>query len=196
MPGDRDDSTALTVLPLSPQRQADFLAFFDRDAFADNARWQSCYCQYLLLDHRQVSWSQRSAEQNPSAACAGIAAQRMHGHLAYRGGKVVGWCHAAVRAALAAYADDPDPDDAAIGQIGCFVVAPAHRRSGVARALLDAAIAGFRAQGLRLAQGYPQRDATSDAQQHLGPLPLFLAAGFRVHREDDRGTIVVRRDLV
>ena len=42
----------------------------------------------------------------------------------------------------------------------------------------------------------PQRQATSDAQQHLGPLPLFIAAGFRVHREHDDGTIIVRRDLV
>jgi len=190
VPGD------LTVQPLTPPRLADFLTFFDHDAFVDNPRWRSCYCQYLLVDHRQVAWSQRSAQENRAAACAGVSAATMHGHLAYRGGRVVGWCHAAPRALLPAYAGEPDPDDAHIGQIGCFVVAKAQRRSGVARALLHAAVEAFRARGLRVAQGYPQRDARSDAAQHLGPLALFLSAGFRVHAEHDSGTIVVRRDLV
>jgi len=186
----------LDVQPLAPQRLADFLGFFDGDAFADNPRWASCYCQYLHVDHRQVDWEQRTAGDNRAAACGRIAGAQMQGFLAYCSGRVVGWCNAAPRSTLAAYADEPDPDDERIGQIGCFVVAKAQRRSGVATALLQAALAGFRAQGLRIAQGMPQRQATSDAQQHLGPLPLFIAAGFRVHREHDDGTIIVRRDLV
>ena len=183
------------VQPLAPQRLADFLGFFDGDAFADNPRWASCYCQYLHVDHRTVDWARRTARDNRAAACERIAAAQMQGYLAQRGGRVVGWCNAAPRSTMAAYADEPDPDDERIGQIGCFVVAKAQRRSGVATALLQAALAGFRAQGLRIAQGMPQRQATSDAQQHLGPLALFLAAGFRVHREHDDGTIIVRRDL-
>jgi len=185
----------LQVQPLAPQRLDDFLAFFDGDAFADNPRWSSCYCQYLHVDHRAVTWAQRTGQQNRAAACERIAAAQMQGWLAYRDGRVVGWCNAAPRATMQAFADDPDTDDAAIGQVGCFVVAKAQRRGGVARALLDAALVGFREQGLRIAQGLPQRDALSDAQQHLGPLSMYLAAGFRVHRELDGGTIVVRRDL-
>jgi GNAT superfamily N-acetyltransferase len=185
----------LDVQPLAPARLADFLASFDGDAFADNPGWRSCYCQYLHVDHGTVQWTQRTAEQNRVAACQRVAAEQMQGFLAYRGGRVVGWCNAAPRTMMQAYADEPDPDDARIGQIGCFVVAKAHRRSGVAGALLHAALQGFGEQGLRIAQATPARQARSDAQQHHGPLAMYLAAGFRVHREDDEGTIVVRRDL-
>ena len=188
-------SASLQVQPLVPRRLGDFLAFFDGDAFADNPRWSSCYCQYLQVDHREVVWAQRTAQQNRAAACERIGAARMQGWLAYRDGRVVGWCNAAPRATMQAFSDTPDVDDAAIGQIGCFVVARAHRRSGVASALLSAALDGFRGRGLRIAQGTPQRDARSDAQQHLGPLAMFMAAGFHVHRQLDGGTIVVRRDL-
>jgi GNAT superfamily N-acetyltransferase len=185
----------LDVRPLAPQRLADFMAFFDGDAFVDNPRWQSCYCQYLHVDHSAVNWAQRTLEQNRAAACGHIAAARMQGFLAYRDGRVVGWCNAAPRTMLQALSDEPDVDDAHIGQIGCFVVAKAQRRTGVASALLSAALAGFQAQGLRIAQGTPLRDAHSDAQQHLGPMAMYLAAGFRVHRERNDGTIVVRREL-
>jgi len=185
----------LEVRPLTPQRRADFLTFFDGDAFADNPGWRFCYCQFLHVDHSAVAWAQRTAEQNRAAACERIAAAQMQGFLAYRDGRVVGRCNAAPRTMMLAYADDPDPDDEHIGQIGCFVVAKTQRRSGVARALLGAALAGFRAQGLRIAQGTPQRDARSDAQHHLGPLSLYVAAGFRVHSEREDGTIVVRCDL-
>jgi GNAT superfamily N-acetyltransferase len=187
---------SIEVRPLAPQRRADFLAFFDREAFADNPRWQSCYCQYLYTDHRRVDWHACSAQQNRAAACERIEAARMPGLLAYRDGRVVGWCNAAPLTMLPAYADDHADDGAQIGQIGCFVVAPGARRQGVARALLNGALDAFRAQGLRIAQGFPQRDARSDEQQHLGPLSLFVAAGFHVHRERDDGTIVVRRELV
>jgi GNAT superfamily N-acetyltransferase len=185
----------IDVQPLAPARLADFVAFFDGDAFADNPGWRFCYCQYLHVDHRTVQWVRRTAEQNREAACQRIAAAQMQGFLAYRGGRVVGWCNAAPRTMMQAYADDHDPDDARIGQIGCFVVAKAQRRTGVAGALLRAALQGLGSSGLRIAQATPSRQARSDAQQHHGPLGMYLTAGFRVHRERDDGTMVVRRDL-
>ena len=187
---------AIEVQPLAPQRLADFLAFFDHDAFVDNRRWQSCYCQYLHTDHGRVDWALCTAQQNRAAACQRIEAARMPGLLAYRDGRVVGWCNAAPLTMLPAYADERTDEDAQIGQVGCFVVAPSARRQGVARALLSAALGTFRQQSLRIAQGFPQRDARSDAQQHLGPLSLLVDAGFHVHGERDDGTIVVRRNLV
>lgn len=30
------------IWPLAPSRLSDFLAFFDRDAFADNPHWAGC----------------------------------------------------------------------------------------------------------------------------------------------------------
>lgn len=189
-------SQPLTIRPLSPNLQADFLRYFEGAAFADNPKWESCYCQFLYVDHAKVVWSERTAEQNRAAACARMECGRMQGLLAYRGDEVVGWCNAAPRAMLDAFADEPDPDGERLGQITCFVVAKAHRRTGIALALLDAACDMLRQQGLQLAEANPSSTATSDAENHYGPLSLYLSAGFVVHRTDADGSVVVRKSLV
>jgi len=74
-------------------------------------------------------------------------------------------------------------------------VAKPHRRSGVAKALLHAACAGLKAEGLTIAEALPLADASSDAQNHFGPLSMYLAAGFKVHRTDGEGRAYVRRRL-
>lgn len=183
------------IVRLTPQRLGDFLAFFEGDAFADNPRWASCYCQYLHVDHDQVDWHRRSAEVNRSAACERIDGGRMHGLLAYRGGKVVGWCNAAPKTMLAALAGESDADRDRIGRIGCFVVAKAQRRSGVARALLGAACEMLADLGLEIAEASPRAKEGTDAEGHYGPLRLYLGAGFTPHRDGDDGEVIVRRSL-
>lgn len=188
--------TPVDIHPLTPQRLPDFLQFFEGAAFADNPKWKSCYCQFLYVDHQQVQWAQRTAQENRSAACSRIGQGRMQGLLAYRDGQVVGWCNAAPRRLMDAFADEPDPDAEHLGQITCFVVAREHRRSGVATALLDAACDSLRAQGLRIAEAAPKPGITGDAENHFGPMSLFLAAGFQVHRPGAHGSVLVRRSLM
>ena len=187
---------SLTIRPLAPDLREDFLRFFEGEAFADNPKWKSCYCQFLYVDHSKVTWSARTLEQNRESACDRIACSRMQGLLAYRNGQVVGWCNAAPRALLDSFADEPDPDADRLGQITCFVVARDHRRSGFARALLDAACVSLREQGLSLAEANPSRGAATDAANHYGPLSLYLSAGFTVVREREDGLCVVRRSLL
>lgn len=188
-------TAAVEIVPLSAERLPEFLAFFEGEAFADNPKWASCYCQFLHVDHDVVDWQGRSAGENRAAACSRIGAGRMQGYLAYRDGRPVGWCNAAPRSMMEAFASEPEPDAAAIGQIGCFVVALSARRSGVATALLDAACAGLQKQGLSIAAATPRGQALTDAEHHHGPLSMYLAAGFRIHRTDDDGTVHVRRAL-
>jgi ribosomal protein S18 acetylase RimI-like enzyme len=190
-------ASRVDVRKLRPELLSDFLGFFDGEAFADNPRWGFCYCQFLYVDHANIEWNRRTAEENRAAACRRIAADQMRGYLAYRDGKVVGWCNAAPRKMLDALAAEPDPDADRIGRITCFIVAKDHRRSGVAGALLEAACAGLKAEGLAIAEASPRGDgASSDAQNHYGPLSMYLAARFRVHHKDDDGTFYVRRDLL
>jgi len=185
----------IEIRPLTPDRQADFLAYFEGDAFADNPKWSSCYCQFLYVDHNQVEWAARTAAENRAQACERIGACRMQGYLAYRDGKVVGWCNAAPRDLMDSFADEPDPDSARIGAITCFVVAKAHRRTGIARTLLEAACEGLRAQGLAIAEAMPKAQAGTDAENHFGPRSLFEAAGFATHRHTDDGLVIMRRRL-
>jgi GNAT superfamily N-acetyltransferase len=185
----------IDVRVISPHLLRDFLAFFDHEAFADNPKWASCYCQCMHVDHSKVNWKNRTAHENRAAACERIGNGRMQGLLAYRNGTPVGWCNAAPRRMLDAFADEPDPDAAQLGQIVCFVVAKAHRRSGVATALLQAACAHLKAQGLSIAEAAPLKEPSNDAEAHEGPLSMYLAAGFEVHRTDEDGTVYVRRKL-
>jgi GNAT superfamily N-acetyltransferase len=186
---------ALQIRRLSPELLPDFLAFFEGEAFADNPRWDSCFCQFLYVDHDKVTWSERSAEQNRGAACERICSGRMQGLLAYRDGQPIGWCNAAPRTLLDAFVNEADPDFDRIGQITCFVVAKAHRRTGVATALLDAACAMLQDQGLTIAEASPLAEADSDAKAHYGPLRMYLDAGFQVHRTEADGKVHVRRRL-
>ncbi len=186
----------IEIRELTPELLPDFLAYFEGDAFADNPRWASCFCQFLYVDHSKVSWPARTAEENRSAACERICSGRMQGLLAYRNGKPVGWCNAAPRTVMDAFADEPDPDAERLGQITCFVVASAHRRSGVATALLDAACAMLKRRGMAIAEAMPLAKPDSDARAHYGPLRMYLAAGFAVHRTGDDGRVFVRRSLL
>ncbi len=186
---------SVDIYPLSPERLADFLAFFEGAAFADNPKWGFCFCQFMCVDHAQVDWGKRTAEENRAAACRRVRAGTMQGYLAYREGRPVGWCNAAPRVMLDAFADEHDPDASRIGQIACFVVAREHRRSGVATALLHAACAGMRKQGLEIAEATPISGASTDARNHFGPLGMYLAAGFTVYGNRANGTVAVRRRL-
>ncbi|MEO8060759.1 MAG: GNAT family N-acetyltransferase [Burkholderiales bacterium] len=187
---------SLTIHRLAPNLRDDFLRFFEGSAFADNPKWKSCYCQFLYVDHSKVTWSARTSHENRASACERISCNRMQGLLAYVEGQVVGWCNAAPRSLLDSFVDEPDPDTDHLGQITCFVVARSHRRTGVARGLLEAACDMLREQGLALAEANPSRVASTDAENHFGPLSLYLSAGFTVVREREDGLSVVRRRLL
>jgi ribosomal protein S18 acetylase RimI-like enzyme len=180
---------------LSPDRLADFLAFFDGEAFSDNPKWSSCYCQCFYEDHDKVDWNARSGAENRQCAVRRARDGTMRGYLAYRGERVVGWCNAAPRPLLHALDEEPIADAEQTGTILCFLVAPDARGQGIARALLDAASDGLRAQGLKRVEANPRTGAPSPAQNHFGPLNMYLAAGFAVGRDDPDGSVWVSKPL-
>jgi GNAT superfamily N-acetyltransferase len=187
--------SSISVKALSPELQPDFLRFFDGSAFSDNPKWSSCYCQCFYEDHDVVNWSERTGPQNLAFACERIARRSMQGYLAYIDDSPVGWCNAAPRRLLRALDDEPTPDSDQVGAIICFLVEPSHRGQGIARRLLEAVCDGLRDQGLRIAEAKPRTASTSAAENHFGPLSLYLSAGFSIHREDDDGSVYVRRAL-
>lgn len=185
----------VTIKALAPELQPDFLRFFEGSAFSDNPKWSSCYCQCFYEDHTVVKWSERTSPQNRAIACERIQTRSMQGYLAYAGELPIGWCNAAPRRLLRALDNDPTPDAEHVGTIICFLVEPSHRGQGVARLLLEAACDGLRTQGMRIAEANPRTGTTSAAENHFGPLGLYLSAGFTLHREDDDGSVYVRRPL-
>ena len=187
------DLATLEVRPLTPARLDDYLAFFDAKAFPDNPRWAFCYCYFPYHDPEKIEWQKRTGPENRAAITQCVHGGTAQGYLAYQGDAVVGWCNAAPRRLYPML--DPEPDAATIGSIFCFIVAPTHRGQGIAKALLSAACEGLRAQGMRIAEAKPVKDAKSAAANHFGPLSMYLAAGFAVVREDDEGNVFVQKAL-
>lgn len=186
----------LTIRELRDQTLPDFLAYFDNVAFADNPGWAHCYCFFHHVDKDQADWENQTGPENRAAVCGLVKQGAMKGYLAYLDDKVVGWCHAAPRTLIPNLQKEPDlasDELEATGAIVCFVVAKEYRGMGVATQLLDAALQGFRQQGLTWAEGYPRRSATTDAANYHGPLNLFTEAGFQTIRELPNFWIVRKR---
>jgi GNAT superfamily N-acetyltransferase len=190
-----DRVNAPSIARLSPETLEDFLAFFDGDAFSDNPAWSSCYCQCFYEDHTRIDWPARTAAVNRECAVQRCASGSMQGYLAYSRGRVVGWCSAAPRHSFHALDHEPIRESEKIGCVLCFLVAPQARGQGIAKSLLQAACEGLRAQGLVYAEANPRPQAQTSADNHFGPLTMYLAAGFSVERKDDDGSVWVRKRL-
>jgi len=194
---------ALETRELTPALLDNYLAFFDRDAFADFPWWSACYCRFWNDPDDPEGDSRPEKRDRHRALAADLVLRgQTRGILAYADGRVVGWCNAAARASFLAPRRIAriDPDRAElVGSTVCFIVAAPYRGQGVATAMLVAACDAFRAQGLRYAEGYPNTkpptgpyaDQTpSSAHNHLGPLDMYLANGFAVVKELETFAVV------
>lgn len=186
----------LLLRDLTPALLPDWLAFFDRDAFADNPDWGGCYCRAMLFEGGMDAWDAACASgENRAAMSARIEAGRVTGLLAYDGERAVGWCQFGARSGFRPLPGRlvPIEEPTSVGSIVCFVVAEPYRRKGVATSLLRAACDALARTGLAVAEAYPHRD---EAEHHrfAGPLAMYLAEGFTVAGETPR-SLVVRKTL-
>lgn len=184
----------IEVRPLTGELAPDFLRFFDRTAFADNPDWHGCYCCFHYHDSNAGGWEARTGACNREAMASLIAGGEAEGFLAYDGDDVVGWCNAAPKSLFPQLRRLPG-NGADTAFVPCFVVAPARRREGVARRLLEAACDSLRQRGFTRLLAKPVRGAATAAENHAGPLPLFLGAGFRVMFEDELGNVYVEKRM-
>ena len=191
---------------LTPGRASDYLNFFDHErgpAFADNPEWATCYCHYYQVPVA-LKWGDFDGPANRAAMTARIATGETEGFLAYDGDTMVGWLnaqpyhklgHACARMRIAAPPLPVPAHEAAA--IVCFVIAPAMRRQGIARALLAGALANFTARGFALVDAFPWKAGPQDvksADHYHGTLSMFEAAGFASIANHETLT-VVRRQL-
>src|SRR5581483_8921274 len=93
--GTQVTATRLTFQRLGPENAGDLLSYFDGPAFADNPHWRTCYCFFHHFGGGSKAWAARTGPQNRRDKAASIQSGRAHGVLAYAGGDVVGWVHAA-----------------------------------------------------------------------------------------------------
>ena len=180
----------ITVRAISPDQHDAVLHYFDMVAYADNPRWSRCFCMERLVEN----YDSRTKEQNRAERSELIRSAKSNGLVAYRLGRVVGWCHAAPKSELLNVEGEKDPK---VGAIVCFVVAPDQRRQGVATALLDAALEHLRKRGMTKAEAYPflgEIDPARWAQSnYVGPLSMYVKAGFEVAEKQGDNAVVRMR---
>lgn len=130
------------------------------------------------------------------------------GLVAFDGDRAVGWVSVAPRTDYQRIVHSkviPAIDDRPVWSIVCFAVSQTARRRGIARALLDGAVAFARSGGATAVEAYPlalEPGQRIDANSvYTGTLAMFERAGFAVvaDRASDPSSkvrrVVVRRDL-
>lgn len=167
------------IRPLTPEIWPALAALFS--AGGDPKR---CWCQFWRKPGS--NWSNTTSDDNRQALQELAGSEPAPGLVALRDGVAVGWVGLGPREVF-----DRLPRSRVIPQlpgedvwvVNCFVVARKERRSGVASALLEAAVAYAAAHGARLVEGYPVDTAGTripSASVYTGTAAMFERAGFEV----------------
>jgi GNAT superfamily N-acetyltransferase len=173
----------LTVLPLTPERWPDLEALFNARG-CSVARW--CWCMYYRHSGergRSPPAGMTKAQANRAELKALVDAGRPPGLIGYRGRTPVGWVSLGPREDFAKLQRSPvmkPVDDRPVWSIICFVVPSEHRGEGVARALLQGAIAYAKQQGATLLEAYPVDRPTrsGDDSMWFGAKSMYDREGF------------------
>lgn len=176
---------SVSVERYSAGRHGDFLRLHSD---ANDAGWCRCVAWWVPT---WDGWGERTAVENLAVRESLCAAGEHDGLLAYDGDEPVGWCQVGRRDRLDKLVTQLELGaDPAVWAVTCFVVAPAHRRRGVAAALLEAAVSVARGAGASRVEGYPRTAADEPGEMWTGPLGLFERAGFRVLRAGEPRSVV------
>jgi GNAT superfamily N-acetyltransferase len=164
----------------------------------------ACWClTYRLSSAENGRLTPRERPQHLADLCARDVAP---GILAYVDGHPAGWCAVGPRSDFARLRTSrtiPKIDDAPVWSIVCFIVRAAHRRKGVAHALIEGAVEYAASCGATVVEGYPvdtEGARISGSFAYVGTVPLFERAGFtRVietsSRSGNRSRWLMRRAL-
>jgi GNAT superfamily N-acetyltransferase len=189
-------SSPVEIHAVTPSRWPDVVDLFTRRGVRGGEPVTSgCWCQYWHL--RGKAYWDGWPDANRPRLEAELASGALHALVAYVDGAPVGWCRLGPRESFERLAHAPSAakiDDEEVWSVVCFYVHSGAKRSGVATALLEHAIAHASSQGARILEGYAVPEGHMNIDAYTGYLPMFLAAGFEPMLEGPRRT-VVRRSL-
>lgn len=179
--------------PLSAETWDDFAALVE----ANSGVWGGCWCMGF---HPEGVGNGRTAIENRAAKHAHVRNGTVHQVLVYDGEECVGWCQYGSPAELptiknrAAYSRELD--ELPHWRIGCIFTGKGHRRHGVAREAVAAALTAIKEAGGGLVEAYPEQVEGRDPQRgsylHTGPEDLFAEFGFERDRRIAKWRWVMR----
>jgi GNAT superfamily N-acetyltransferase len=164
-----------------------------------------CFCNYFHFEGDKNAWLGRLAsepEENRRELAARTRQQALSGVVAaLPSGGVIGWMKLEPATSLPKlYAQRPyralpcfGGDRSTVLCIGCFLVDPAFRRRGVARALLRTGLALARSAGATAVEAFPRcAEGIGDEERFTGPLALFASEGFGIVSEQSQYPVLRR----
>ena len=191
----------LEIRPLTPETW-DALAELFREG--GDPRW--CWCQFWRM--RSKDFGGLKVPELRERLLDQARSDEPPGLVAFEGDRAVGWVSLGPRSDFERIVRSkviPTIDDRPVWSIVCFAVSSTARGRGVARALLDGAVAYARQAGATGLEAYPVRadrgDSINPDSAFTGTLPMFERVGFRVvaERASDPSSsnqrVVVRREL-
>ena len=188
----------LVVRPLTRERWPDLEALFNAKG-CSVAR--GCWCMYYRRSgsREPLRAGTTRAQANRADLRALLGSGEPPGLIGYRGKVPVGWVSLGPRDDYAKLRRSPvmkAVDDRPVWSIVCFVVPSQYRGQGVARALLDEAIAYARKRGVALLEAYPvdKPGRSSDDSMWFGAKSMYDAAGFEevARRKPTRPIVRIR----
>lgn len=194
----------IDIRKLAPELLEDYLDFFDNVAFADHQEWAWCYCTYYHLGKQD---EKKLEEDNAgrfnrdvlrNAAIGLIQDRKLNGYLAYRDGKVAGWCNAADKKNYNKLCENRElwdgGEDVPIKSVVCFIVAPDARRQGIAASLLARIAADAASEGYKILEAYPAAGELDCFQHYHGHPEMYEKCGFALYKTLE-GYAVYRKTL-
>lgn len=179
----------ITVKELQPKLWKDLEAVFGAKGACGG-----CWCMFWRQEIGD-KWEDRKGAENKSRFKRLVETRKAHGALAYVNGEPVGWVSFEKRTDLAKLNRAPSfkCDDAdKVWSIPCFYIKAGFRQKGVAKSLLDFAVAAAKRKGASIIEGYPVKvpktgKAIPAAFAWTGTQPMFEKAGFKTIGKRDGG---------
>jgi GNAT superfamily N-acetyltransferase len=193
MPGMTTEPT-YTTRHLTPETWADFAALVE----ANNGVWGGCWCMGF---HPEGVGNGSTADRNREAKQAHVRKGTVHQVLVYDGDRCVGWCQYGAPAELPTIKNPKTYEtgltDLPDWRIGCIFTGRGHRRKGIARAAVTAALAAIEEAGGGVVEAYPEqvegRAPQAGSYLHTGSENLFEELGFERDRKIAKWRWVMRR---
>ena len=188
----------LTVHPLTPDRWPDLEVLFNAKG-CSVAR--GCWCMYYRRSgpRGKLPAGTTRAQASRAELKRLVASGKPPGLIGYRGKVPVGWVSLGPRddyAKLRRSSVMKPVDERPVWSIVCFVVPSQYRAQGVARALLDGAIAYAKKRGVALLEAYPvdKPGRSDDDSMWFGAKSMYDAAGFEevARRKPQRPIVRIR----
>jgi GNAT superfamily N-acetyltransferase len=179
----------LDVRPLTPERWPDL-----EDLFGPNGAIAGCWCMYWRTAGRDPYGS-----ENRAAFHSRVSADPPPGLLAYADDRAVGWVQVGRREEFLRIERSRHLgpiDDVPVWSVNCFYIRRGYRKRGIARALLDEAIAFAAGHGAATLEAYPvDRPAAGTGEIYTGVPSMFAAAGFTEVARRHPSRPIMRRPL-